>query len=251
MCTSSCPRATAEGECCPWVVVLSPQEAAAISVGFVSTSGVVDMGDIARLLPINAVLARRGEGAALPADVEHGSRSSLLGKNVEILLRAVRFELPPGVKVQHGATLGRGVQLSPGTILNRDLEVAEWPRGMALPPGTELVKLTNGCDMPVGFEIVPMARADKHLSGLPKNYYYTVRLPHLLKLPTAQQLAEEVTVVTGGASLTPPPAADRLPPAGGGAPSPGATLSSCRCRTTRWWSSRPRRRSPCSPLGCC
>ena len=223
-------------------------------MGFVSTSGVVDMGDIARLLPINAVLARRGEGAALPADVEHGSRSSLLGKNVEILLRAVRFELPPGVKVQHGATLGRGVQLSPGTIVNRDLEVAEWPRGMALPPGTELVKLTNGCDMPVGFEIVPMARADKHLSDLPNNYYYTVRLPHLLKLPTAQQLAEEVTVVTGGASLTQLPAANRLPPAGGGqggAPSPGATLSSCRCRTTRWWSSRPRRRSPCSPLGCC
>lgn len=103
----------------PGVRVLSPDQAAVTKVkNRPSTADEVEqrraenVANIVKLLPLNAVLVSREPWAVLPPDVERGSRSTLpsgllLGPNVEILLLSVRFELPPGVRLQPGVILGR------------------------------------------------------------------------------------------------------------------------------------------------
>ena len=76
--------------------------------------------------------------------VDHGDGNSetlTLPKDVFAVTLPVRFELPLGAKLAPGVILGCGVQFYPGTILSRSLEVLEWPPGLPLPAGHELVRL--------------------------------------------------------------------------------------------------------------
>ena len=156
-------------------------------------------------LPCNAVIVRRDKGAEIPLTVERGSRSDLpagikFEANVEVHLLCVRFELPPGVKLDAGVVLGRGVQLSPGTVLSRDLEVLRWPWGVTLSPGTELVKLLPGRDLPHGYHQAatqPKLTLNRHFTP----HYHPGEEPVVIKLPSridvhsSLQLAEMLQVV--------------------------------------------------------
>lgn len=42
--------------------------------------------------------------------------------------------MPGGVKISTGCVLGHYTQLCPGTVLNKDLCVVEWPRELMIPP---------------------------------------------------------------------------------------------------------------------
>ena len=71
--------------------------------------------------------------------VDHGNggppEKLTLPKDVFAVTLPVRFELPLGAKLAPGVVLGSGVQLCPGTIISRSLEVLEWPAGFPLPAG--------------------------------------------------------------------------------------------------------------------
>jgi hypothetical protein len=183
----------------PGVVVVSATEGVS-AVAQRSGAERIDVDDIVHTLPVNAVLVRRQKGSAIPPDVERASGGSLpagilLAPNVEIWLLNVRFELPAGVKLEAGATLGKFTQLCPSTILARDLEVLEWPRNFRLGIGNELVRLSINCDIPVGYVQVPYSRSELQSYGLGRDCF-VVRLPHVLRLPSTQQLAETITVLT-------------------------------------------------------
>lgn len=89
----------------------------------------------------------------------------------------------------------RRTQICPGTVLSRDLEVLEWPRGLSLSPGTELVKLNHGCDMPIGYHPTQFPRTELFAMGLEKNSF-VVRLPHFIKMESAQQVTEGILSVS-------------------------------------------------------
>lgn len=151
-------------------------------------------------LPINAVLVERKAGAQLPEGVERGSCSDLpfghlLGPGIEVLLLSVRFELPPGVKMEPNLVLGQRTQLAPGTILSRDLEVVEWPRFFILPPGLELVKLKPGTDVPAGYVRAQIPAADPICKKIPIGCMI-VHLPYIVALPSLQQLTEKIEIVS-------------------------------------------------------
>lgn len=182
---------------CPGIKVLSPMEALVFPTGCENQLLIVD--DLLRALPLNAVLVHRKTGVSIPQYVERSSKGNLpsgvlLGENVEILLLSVRFELPPGVKLESGAVLGRRTQLSPGTVLSRDLEVVEWPKDLFIPPGCELVSLAPGCDLPVGFHQVPFPRSELTAMGLGRECY-VVSLPPVLKIESAQQVKKKKSLL--------------------------------------------------------
>jgi hypothetical protein len=102
---------------------------------------------------------------------------------MDVLKLTIRFELPSGVKISPGAVLGQFTQISPGTQLQSaviassnnfhsstsssasethssgdyltSLTVMEWPYGISLLPGIELVKKPpNGCFLPFEYQQV-------------------------------------------------------------------------------------------------
>ena len=119
--------------------------------------------EILKVLPIHACLVLRQDQQTtdkitprekekddsdqyLPSGVYRADKSvfiSNLPYNVEILLLTVRFEVPPGICLSPGVVLGPYTQLSPGTIINRDLCVVEWPRELMIPPTTVPISTTN------------------------------------------------------------------------------------------------------------
>ena len=150
-------------------------------------------------LPLNAVLVYREPNSVLPSGVERGSRSDLpenvlLEPNMEILLLSVRFELPTGVKLEPNVKLGHGTQLAPGTVLSRDLTVMEWPRGVVLPPGVELVHLVPGAEIPEGFKQIHMLPSDMEKYSIPA-HCIIVKLPNVIHLQSTQQIAEQIKIV--------------------------------------------------------
>jgi FtsZ-binding cell division protein ZapB len=186
-------------ELCPGVVVVSAIEGVS-AVAHKQGADRINVEDIIHNLPVNAVLVKRKKGSSVPQDVERASGGSLpagilLAPNVEIWLLSVRFELPAGVKLEAGATLGRYTQLCPNTVLSRDLEVLEWPRNLRLGIGNELVRLSPNCDMPVGYVQVAYSRSELQSYGLGRDSFI-VRLPHVLRLPSTQQLSETITAMT-------------------------------------------------------
>jgi len=141
----------------------------------------------------------REPNTVLPAGYERGSSAdlpagALLEKSMEIILLSVRFEVPAGVKLGFGAMLGRNTQLCPGSILSRDLKVIEWPYGMILSPGTELVELAPRCDMPFGFEQVNFSPTNPFNMALPPKAIM-VKLPEFIKLNSTQVLSEQIEIV--------------------------------------------------------
>ena len=64
----------------------------------------------------------------------------------------------------------------------------EWPRGMSLGPGFELVRLAPGCDMPIGFVVAPFPRSELADLGLGRECF-VVKLPLTLKMESTQQVA--------------------------------------------------------------
>jgi hypothetical protein len=162
----------------------------------------------------NVLLVRRAPGTPLPPTIERGSRSDLpsgilLGENMDVVRLIARFELPAGVKVAVGVTLGANVQYAPGTkflssvvMSSRSsvhggtylgsLTVVEWPYGVTLTPGTELVKKPpSECYLP--FEYQQLIVPNKFINGLPDDLII-VKLPRAVKSYTSLQLSEQITV---------------------------------------------------------
>lgn len=152
-----------------------------------------------RLLPINGVLVSLSNGATIPDGVIRGSKSGLprdvlLPENVVLLLLSVRFELPLGVKMEPRACLGIGTQLPPSAILNKGLQVLEWPRGLMLMPGVELVKnLDLSYQLPNGFTQIKVM--PNELMLLPEGSM-VVALPDVIHLQSMQQITEQIHVLS-------------------------------------------------------
>jgi hypothetical protein len=117
-----------------------------------------------------------------------------LKKGMEIVKVAVRYELPPGVGIDRGVTLGWHTQIAPGTLINDHVQVAEWLHGMSLNPGTEFVKIQSGYDLPYYLQPVH----PPNFISLPAGFM-VIKLPIYLNLLSSQRLAEKVT--TGLESL--------------------------------------------------
>lgn len=171
--------------------------------------------------PINILLVKRSAGTRLPRTVERGSRSDLpngvlLGENMDVLKITTRFELPPGVKVEVGVSLGQYVQLAPGTQLissmissskNKrtgsylnSLTVLEWPYGVILPPGIELVRRPPPeCFLPFEYQQVISPNFttsfsnDETVTKLPEESML-IKLPRAIKTATCLELSEQVTI---------------------------------------------------------
>jgi hypothetical protein len=185
-------------ECClpegallaPGIVVLNPTRFLSKRAG--KHSGATCVGSC------NALLIYREAGAELPPTVEKGSSNDMpngigsslrLKKGMEIVKVAVRFELPAGVGIDRDVTLGWHTQIAPGTMINESVQVMEWLHGMSLNPGTELVKVQSGYDLPYYLQPVH----PPNFMPLPPGYM-VIRLPVYLNLFSAQRLAGKVTV---------------------------------------------------------
>ena len=119
---------------------------------------------ISKLLPLHACLVSReqlvcssekskGKDAFcepyLPPGVLSAGETVIipnLPPNIEVVLLAARFEVPAGVRLAAGTVLGHCTQLSPGTIINRDLCVLEWPREVMIPPAPSCVSTPWGSE---------------------------------------------------------------------------------------------------------
>eukprot|EP01041_Mallomonas_annulata_P001408 gene1408-2706_t len=150
-------------------------------------------------LPVGMEFVRRQQWAECPSGMERCLRNDLppktrLPPGVEVVRFVPRFEVPPGVGLGRGARLGRNVQLSPGTVLGKGMEVVEWPYGIYLPSHVDLVRLPASCNHQVP---LPFHRFDYDLPRgtlLPPGCV-PVQLPDSLKLPSARQLGELIQVV--------------------------------------------------------
>jgi hypothetical protein len=91
--------------------------------------------------PLARAILPQGLSMRLPETLDGFSPKIQLPKNIVVIYIPVRFELPPGVKVAPGVQLGEYTQLSPGTVINRCVEVVEWPQGVRLARGHELVRV--------------------------------------------------------------------------------------------------------------
>jgi hypothetical protein len=189
----------------PGLVVLSPLLASAKSVASQTNSLRNNLSDMRSPLPVNAVLVLRTPGSKIPIGLKRGHKSDLpkdylLGPNMEVFLLSVRFELPIGVKLGQKASVGRFTQLTPGTILARDLEVCEWPCGFVLPPGCELVKIASDVEVPMGYQQVAIPSFDTFFKGIPPNTI-VVQYPDNMRLQSSRQLAERIHVVNSRLEL--------------------------------------------------
>jgi hypothetical protein len=163
---------------------------------------VVDMGrylstsasSVTRPPTPNVLLVKRAPKTQLPNLVERGNREdlppgTLLSEGLEILRVAVRFELPAGVKLDVGVHLGPNTQLAPGTILSHHLEVQEWPYGLQLTPGTELVRLPANYNLPSEFQLVSTTNRIPLPTGS-----HIVKLPRSVVASPPRMLSSKITV---------------------------------------------------------
>ncbi len=91
--------------------------------------------------------------------------------------------------IDHGVSLSWNTQLAPGTMIHENIQVMEWLHGMCLKPGTELVKLQSGFDLPYYLQPVH----PPSLTVLPQGYI-VIKLPIHNKFISAQRLAGKITV---------------------------------------------------------
>lgn len=85
--------------------------------------------------------------------------------------------------------MGWSTQLAPGTMINEQVQVAEWLHGMRLNPGTEMVKIPSGYDLPYYLQPVH----PPNFVTLPPGHMI-IKLPVHMNLFSAQRLASKVTV---------------------------------------------------------
>ena len=145
------------------------------------------------------LITRKGS-TPLPVGLERGIRSDIpagtaqLGPGLEIVKFSwCRYRVPAGVRLGYAVKLGRGTQMPPGVFIAAGLEVLEWPFGMMLDPGYELVRVSKGYSIPYGFNRVNIDQS-RLLEPLPDDVT-VVQLPLSISLPSNQQLAEQITVV--------------------------------------------------------
>ena len=158
---------------------------------------------------VNVLVIHRKPGCPLPDTLEVGCvsdfpRGVLLERDMEVVKVSVRFELPAGVKMEPGVLPSPRTQLPPGTVLDECMQVQEWPHGMILNPGLELVELRRDAFLPYTYQRVHDVAACIYTSeGASEARYKASKLPQgmiIVKMPSSyqsesgQQLSANVTV---------------------------------------------------------
>ena len=133
---------------------------------------------------------------------QHLPKGCLLPSGVEAIFIRPRYELPAGIQLQTGVTLGRDIQLPPGSEVLSNIEVVEWPQGMYLPPNIELVRRIDR-DVGLPSDVVLVQDSADEFKTIDTNRVicspprgcFLIRLPYRLDMPSIFDLIDRCMII--------------------------------------------------------